>query len=215
MKFFNREFKEGMPISVRGFARGIMAMARALGEMRGIGCHLEWSGMGIPTIVVDQPTDLSQPLPDSNRAELNQKSIQEREIDEETGESVLQIFAFDDDDVTEKGLKELITADTVTGEISAESDGEKYQLVTRIKTDGGYMIGYMPLGEGDGEEEEMPEDEGAKCDQNEHPATGEGYGNGSAGGGYVDGADDHPAAGGGGGDPDEHPAVSDCYTTAA
>jgi hypothetical protein len=67
MKFFNREFKEGMPISVRGFARGIMAMARALGEMRGIGCHLEWSGMGIPTIVIDQPTptgsdDLSQPF---------------------------------------------------------------------------------------------------------------------------------------------------------
>jgi len=187
-------------------------MARALGEMRGIGCHLEWSGLGIPTIVVDQPAG-EDPLPDSNRDDIYQKSIEDREIDEETGESIRQLYAFDDDDVTEKGLKQLIKADTDTGEISEESDAEKYQLVTRIKTDDGYMIGYMPLGEGDGEEEEMPEDEGAECDQNEHPATGEGYGNDPAGGGG--GGDEHPGDGGGGGDIDDHPAIGDCYSTAA
>lgn len=215
MKFFQTEITAGKPISIRGFAAGIMKIARALGEMRGIGCHLEWSGLGIPTIVVDQPAGGADPLPDSNRDDIYQKSIEDREIDKETGESIRQLYAFDDDDVTGKGLKQLIKADTDTGEISEESDAEKYQLVTRIKTDDGYMIGYMPLGEGDGEEEEMPEDEGAECDQNEHPATGEGYGNDPAGGGGGGGGYEHPGDGGGGGDIDDHPAIGDCYSTAA
>lgn len=212
MHFFPKEIKSGKPISTKGFADGIMHIARALGEMSGIGCHLEWSGLGIPTIVVDQPADLSAPLPDSDRDGIYQKSIQDREIDEETGESILQLYAFDADDVTGKGLNQLISADTDTGKISEESGAENYQLVTRIRTDAGYMIGYMPIGESDGEEEEMPEDEGAGCDQNEHPATGEGYGSDTSGGGVVD---EHPGGDGGGGEIDEHPAVGDCYSTAA
>lgn len=224
MKFFSTEFKEGMPISVRGFARGIMGMARALGEMDGIGCHIEWSGLGIPKIVVDQPTDededeSSQSTPDSNRAELNQKSIQDREIDEETGEEVRQLFGFDSDSVTGVGLSEIIKADVVTGKVNPESAAQKYQIVTRIKTGSGYMIGYMPFGEGDGEEDEMPDDEEAECDQNDHPGD-EDYGGGSdvaGGNGQTElpfELSHHPGDGDDG-ITDEHPAKGDCYSTAA
>ena len=225
MKFFATEFREGMPISVRGFARGLMAMARALGEMDGIGCHIEWSGLGIPKIVVDQPTDededeSSQSTPDSESTGLNQKSIQDREIDEETGEEVRQLFGFDSDSVTGVGLSEIIKADTVTGKVSPESAAQKYQIVTRIKTGSGYMIGYMPFGEGDGDEDEMPDDEGAECDQNDHP--GGGGGDGSApedADPHADGGDEsHPGEDGNGTDGDtgdgQHPAADDCYTTA-
>ena len=53
MKFFAKEPRAGMPISTTGFAKGLASMARALGEMHGVGCHIEWSSLGIPTIVVD------------------------------------------------------------------------------------------------------------------------------------------------------------------
>ena len=123
------------------------------------------------------------------------------------------------------GLSEIIKADTVTGKVSPESAAQKYQIVTRIKTGSGYMIGYMPFGEGDGDEDEMPpDDDGAECDQNDHPGDEDysddngvmgggfyrayGYGEGFVEGDDWDGAPDAP-------DPDRHQAEGDCYSTAA
>ena len=46
--------RKGQPISTRGFASGVMAMANALSNMQVIGGHVEWSAWLEPTIVIDQ-----------------------------------------------------------------------------------------------------------------------------------------------------------------
>jgi len=215
MKFFATEFREGMPISVRGFARGLMAMARALGEMDGIGCHIEWSGLGIPKIVVDQPTDEDESS--QSTPETDNRSI------EVSSEEKLQLVRFDDSDVTDKGFAELVKISD--DKLSPISDAQKYEMVVRVKGESGGVIGYMPFGAGDGEgDKDAPENAGAECDQNDHPGD-EDYSddNGVMGGGFYraygydfrwyegddrDDADDAP-------DPDRHPAKDDCYSTAA
>jgi len=214
MKFFATEFREGMPISVRGFARGLMAMARALGEMDGIGCHIEWSGLGIPKIVVDQPTDEDESS--QSTPETDNRSI------EVSSEEKLQLVRFDDSDVTDKGFAELVKISD--DKLSAVSDAGNYEIVVRVKGESGGVIGYMPFGAGDGEgDKDAPADEASTCDQNDHPGDEDysddhgvggggfyrayGYGEGDFEGDDADDADDAP-------DPDRHPAEGDCYTTA-
>jgi len=71
------------------------------------------------------------------------------EVQEVKGSAVWQLRGFDDlDDITSKGLSEVIKADPDTGEIEAMSDS--YDLVVRIRDASGQRVGYMPLDVGDG-----------------------------------------------------------------
>ena len=45
--------RKNHPISTRGFASGVTAMANALSNMEVVGGHVEWSVWGNPTIVID------------------------------------------------------------------------------------------------------------------------------------------------------------------
>ena len=45
--------RKGEPVSKRGFASGVMAMANALSNMQVHGGHVEWSAWLEPTIVID------------------------------------------------------------------------------------------------------------------------------------------------------------------
>lgn len=52
-RFFTRDLRGGMPISTRGFARGVDMMAKALERMEMIGGHVEWSAHNVPRLIVD------------------------------------------------------------------------------------------------------------------------------------------------------------------
>ncbi|GEM_PF-6865076 len=52
-RFFKREIKKGMPISVDGFAKGINGIASALEEMEIVGGHIEWSVGNVPKLIID------------------------------------------------------------------------------------------------------------------------------------------------------------------
>jgi len=52
-RFFPRDLKGGMPISTRGFARGVDLMAKALERMEMIGGHVEWSAHNVPRLIVN------------------------------------------------------------------------------------------------------------------------------------------------------------------
>lgn len=140
---------------------------------------------------------------------------------EVSSEEKLQLVRFDDGDVTDKGLSELIVISD--DKLSAVSDAGNYEIVVRVKGASGDVIGYMPFGAGDGEgNEDAPADEAATCDQNDHPGDEDysddhgvmgggfyrayGYGEGDFEGDDAD-SDDTP-------DPDRHPAEGDCYSTA-
>jgi hypothetical protein len=56
-RFFPRDLKGGMPISTRGFARGVDLMAKALERMEMIGGHVEWSAHNVPRLIVDNAPD--------------------------------------------------------------------------------------------------------------------------------------------------------------
>lgn len=58
-RFFQSDLKAGMPISTRGFARGVDLMAKALERMEMIGGHVEWSAHNVPRLIVDKAASSS------------------------------------------------------------------------------------------------------------------------------------------------------------
>jgi hypothetical protein len=62
-RFFIKEFRAGMPISTKGFARGLSGMARALEEMEVVGGHVEWSSRNVPRLVIDGDSLATTPQP--------------------------------------------------------------------------------------------------------------------------------------------------------
>ena len=52
MKFFKKKPKAGLPICIRGFARGLARMAKALEKMDVQDGRVEWRS-GVPTIIVE------------------------------------------------------------------------------------------------------------------------------------------------------------------
>lgn len=73
---------------------------------------------------------------------------------DDNGYPLTQLRGFTDADVTAAGLSECIEVDPESGAVSAKSAGDKYQLVVRVTSSGGNVIGYMPLGTGDGDDPE-------------------------------------------------------------
>lgn len=59
-RFFQSDLKAGMPISTRGFARGVDLMAKALERMEMIGGHVEWSAHNVPRLIVNKAASSSR-----------------------------------------------------------------------------------------------------------------------------------------------------------
>ena len=62
-RFFQSDLKAGMPISTRGFSRGVDLMAKALERMEMIGGRVEWSAHNVPRLIVDKAQSSSRGYP--------------------------------------------------------------------------------------------------------------------------------------------------------
>ena len=217
MKLFSGRMQRGKAIGAQaGFAADFERVKAILENMEGTGeigidkSNPEYWRINItPRSEADSGGAATTPETDNRSIEVS-------------SEEKLQLVRFDDGDVTDKGLSELIVISD--DKLSAVSDAGNYEIVVRVKGASGDVIGYMPFGAGDGEgNEDAPADEAATCDQNDHPGDEDysddhgvggggfyrayGYGEGDFEGDDADDADDAP-------DPDRHPAEGDCYTTA-
>ena len=107
------------------------------------------------------------------------------------GVPVWQIVGFDSDNTTSKGISEVLVADPETGEITA-SGGSQYELIARVGGANG-TIGFMPIGDGDGEDPSTTENDG--CQHEDFPGSG---GDDPGGGGGDEGGDRSLPGGGSG-----------------
>jgi len=74
-RFFPRDLEGGMPISTRGFARGVDLMAKALERMEMIGGHVEWSAHNVPRLIVDNASAASGVYPQAWDIEIDGANV--------------------------------------------------------------------------------------------------------------------------------------------
>lgn len=74
-RFFQRDLKAGMPISTRGFSRGVDLMAKALERMEMIGGHVEWSAHNVPRLIVDKAPSSSSGYPQAWDIEITDATV--------------------------------------------------------------------------------------------------------------------------------------------
>ena len=188
MRIFEIDPKKGFSVHIRGFAAGILKMARAFERFEFIGGKKEWLPNGGLRLTA-MPTDPSDVVNgDSENAEYAPKSIAPLEVD--SSSKYLGIYGFDSSNQVALGLSDCIEANKETGEIS-KIKGDQYELLVRHTSDSGEKtIGYITLGEGSGED---PEDE-EECKHDYEPGGGD---LGTGGGGFGGDALRTPAPGNG------------------
>jgi hypothetical protein len=74
-RFFQSDLKAGMPISTRGFARGVDLMAKALERMEMIGGHVEWSAHNVPRLIVNKAASSSSGYPQAWDIAINDATV--------------------------------------------------------------------------------------------------------------------------------------------
>lgn len=161
-RFFLHDIKNGMPISTKGFAKGIMRLAEAFEKMKLSFGYIEWTEGHIPKLIMDSRLSPA-PL-------LDEKSITLTTATEDAPQKI-QLREFENPlESTTNGLSDVLTVDTETGEVTSTSSD--YELVVRVNG----KVSYMPLGNGTGED--PAPDQTGECGDEEYPAGGAGDGDG-------------------------------------
>jgi hypothetical protein len=93
------------------------------------------------------------------------------------GYPITQLYGFNGDDSTGLGLAQCLEVDEATGAIKAKDESAQYRLVVQVVSDDGNVLGYMPLGEGDGSDPSAGAP--SECGHDGAPGGGAGGGGGS------------------------------------
>lgn len=144
-RFFPFDVKEGKPLAMKGLAEGLRRISQGLENMQFLGGHIEWRKGYIPVFVIDKALMADVVTTDTEATET--LTNKRRSIENTTDPQCIQIYDFDGNTQVEDALPDLMEADPDTGELTAKTGADKYEMLVRVSSEDGSrkVVGYMSI----------------------------------------------------------------------